>query len=52
MMRWPVIRHMRWLYHSYQISRWLHMWQQIGIGFGGMNEGDRRHLRAIWDGKA
>jgi hypothetical protein len=31
MKRWPIIRHVRWLYLSWQVERHYAMWQQIGL---------------------
>lgn len=52
MKRWWGIRHIRYLYHSYQIQRWARMWGQIGIGLGWANPSDIEYLDKIWKGEA
>lgn len=51
MKRWPIIRHVRYLWHAYWLDRWVRMWAQSGIGVGPA-ESDLRHLERIWRGEA
>lgn len=40
------IRHIRWLWYSYHITRWVEAWGALI-----MSERDRRILDAIWKGE-
>jgi hypothetical protein len=51
MSRWPIIRHIRWLYLDWQVRRWARMWAQHGIGLGHVNPSDRAYLDAVWRGE-
>ena len=52
MMRWPVIRHIRWLWGTFQVNRHARIWSSVGIGLGHINPSDRAVLDAIWKGEA
>lgn len=52
MKRLPLIRHVRFWWHSYRVHRWAYMWGQAGIGLGWPNQSDLRWLQDIWEGKA
>lgn len=52
MKRWPLIRHVRFWWHSYRVHRWAYMWGQAGVGLGWPNPSDLRWLQDIWEGKA
>jgi len=48
--RWPIIRHIRWLYLQ---ARFLHWWNTVGRHFGAvMNESDLDYLEKVWRGDA
>jgi len=49
MRRLPIIRHLRYFWHSYRLAKWTVFWQRIGYA---PNEADFRRLRDIWEGKA
>ena len=49
MKRWWGIRHIRWLYGCYQLSRWVARCQNIGLGFSA-SQSDIRRLDAILKG--
>ena len=51
MKRWPVIRHVRYFWLAWQVSRWARAWGQAGIGLGVPNQADVAHLEAIWRGE-
>ena len=51
MTRWPIIRHVRWLWHTWRATRWARAWGEVGIGLGIINESDQRALDAIWRGE-
>jgi hypothetical protein len=51
MKRWPVIRHIRWLWLAWRVRRWAREWGNIGIGLGYPTEHDLRVLDAIWRGE-
>ena len=51
MKRWPIIRHIRWLYGSWAVQRYARKWARAGIGLGVPNESDLRVLDAIWRGE-
>lgn len=44
------IRHLRWLWWSWRVQRWVDRWGSVGLGIGLAAESDRRFLQAIWDG--
>ena len=50
--KWPVIRHIRCIYLSWGLQKWVEAWARAGIGHGWPNESDIQHLRDIWRGKA
>jgi hypothetical protein len=52
MLRWPIIRHVRYLYLKIQVYRWAAKWEDVGVGMGWPNESDLAHLQKIWEGKA
>lgn len=50
MKRWPVIRHIRWAWHSYRFCRW---WEQVGSHYWlVVNDNDIKTLNKIWRGEA
>lgn len=49
MKRWPIIRHVRWLWHSYHFNRHAAHWMALGY-FPQQSDIDR--LKAIKDGHA
>lgn len=50
MKRWPIIRHVRWLYHYWILWRW---WKFFGRHFWlTPNLRDLEHLDQIWRGDA
>lgn len=49
MSRWWGIRHARWLWHAWHLSRWAEMWERHGYF---VNERDVQHLERIWKGEA
>jgi hypothetical protein len=48
MKRLPVIRHIRWAWHSWQVERHHTFCRSIGIP---LNGDDNRVLTAIWNGE-
>lgn len=52
MKRWPIIRHIRWVYLSYRVHQWARACGRMGLGLGVPHDSDLRHLQAIWDGRA
>ncbi len=50
--RWPIIRHMRALWHSWRMAQHYRFYQQLGYGDGTPRKCDRDHLRKIWEGEA
>lgn len=52
MSRWPIIRHIRWVFHSYLVRRWARHWAEVGIGLGVPNDADLAHLGKIRKGEA
>jgi len=50
MSRWWGIRHGRWLWHAWHLSRWLRLWAPYGYIVP--NPADARYLEDIWDGVA
>lgn len=51
MKRWPVIRHIRWLYLSWCVQRWTQRWAELVGCFPIPNENDLRYLDAVWKGE-
>lgn len=50
MKRWPVIRHIRWLWLSYRFERW---WSEVGHLLGAVrNPSDLKFLDDVWSGRA
>ena len=49
--RWPVIRHVRHVWHSHRVYKAAHTWNSVGIGFGGPAQYDRWVLYGIATGK-
>lgn len=49
MKRWPFIRHIRWLWHSYHFRRHASFWLTLGYF---PQKRDIEHLRAIKEGRA
>ena len=50
MKRWPIIRHVRWAWHSFWFWRWFnYTGQYLGTC---SNPADTRHLNAIREGRA
>jgi len=48
--RWPLIRHVRYLYLSWCFHRW---WMDVGRHYWlAPNELDERFLEDVWNGKA
>jgi hypothetical protein len=45
--RLPVIRHIRAIYHAWQIAKWNAFWGSLGMIPQGF---DRRVLRQVWRG--
>jgi hypothetical protein len=45
------IRHVRWLWHAWQLSRWVSNWASVGIGLGRPNKADVEALDQIWRGE-
>jgi hypothetical protein len=52
MTRWPIIRHVRWLWGSWRVRLFARRCAQLGLGLGHPNESDLRVLDAIWRGEA
>lgn len=52
MRRWPIIRHVRWLYLNWRVHQWAAAWGAMGIGLGSPNQSDLDHLERIWRGEA
>lgn len=49
MKRWPVVRHIRYVYHHIQIERWYRLWAKLGRH--DMNKSkDLEYLARIWKG--
>jgi hypothetical protein len=49
MKRWPIIRHIRWLYYNHQL---LHWWKHYGQHFWlTPNDADFEFLNDVWNGK-
>jgi hypothetical protein len=46
--RLPVIRHIRWVLHSWRVNRWYAMWTHHG--YYENSDFDRRVLSQIWRG--
>lgn len=51
MKRWPIIRHIRWLYYDWRVHQHAATWGSIGIGLGHPNQSDLDYLKLIWEGK-
>lgn len=50
-MRWPIIRHVRYLWHLWWVNEWYYEWQRMG--YHDLNaEHDYAHLDRIWRGEA
>lgn len=49
MLRWPIIRHIRYLWLAWQFHRWTAIWETHGYF---PNENDIEHLRRVWKGEA
>ena len=50
MKRWPVIRHVRWIWYSYQLMRW---WKQVGQYYWLYpNPEDLHFLKDVREGRA
>jgi len=45
------IRHIRWLYMSYQVHKWARECSMLGLGLGYPNDSDLRVLDAVWRGE-
>jgi hypothetical protein len=50
MKRWPIIRHLRWLYFGWRVERHYAMWQRIGY-LPVHRHHDDAALDAIWRGE-
>lgn len=51
MKKLPIIRHIRAMYLSYKLDRWVLQMYIIGLGMGYPNESDLRYIKAVWDGE-
>lgn len=45
-LRWPGIRHIRWMIAVYRVNRWVQMWGALC-----MSQSDEETLAAIWRGE-
>lgn len=52
MLRWPVVRHLRYYFHAYRCYRFAQWCGQRGLGLGHPNPHDLAVLEAIWKGEA
>jgi hypothetical protein len=50
MKRWPIIRHLRWLYWSWQVEREWRVWVRLGLPALDRSV-DRAMLDQIWMGE-
>ena len=50
MKRWPIIRHIRWLYLSWKVERHYEAWRSLGM-LPSNREHDDKILDAIWRGE-
>lgn len=50
--RLPIIRHIRFYWHSWRLHLWVMSWCSVGIGMGIPNKSDIDHLEKIWRGEA
>jgi hypothetical protein len=50
MKRWPIIRHLRWLWLSWRVEQHYAMWRQIGA-LPVYRDHDQRVLDQIWRGE-
>lgn len=50
MKRLPIIRHIRWLYYTWQVRRHYAMWASMGAMPWNYSE-DKKALDAIWRGE-
>lgn len=48
--RWPVIRHVRWIYWDWKVYNFACEWSRIS-GFFSINPSDTEYLDGIWHGK-
>lgn len=51
MKRWPIIRHARYFWHAYWLSRWVDFHARRGLGFF-PQESDLQFLQDVWKGRA
>jgi hypothetical protein len=49
--RLPIIRHIRWLYYSYQVDRHYEMWREINGSLPVYRNHDEKVLDGIWRGE-
>jgi len=52
MLRWPIVRHIRWFWGSWRVRWHAARWASVGIGLGVPNKSDLDVLDAIWKGDA
>jgi hypothetical protein len=51
MKRWPIIRHIRWLYLTHRVNQHYRTW--LALGYLPVNaDSDYEHLDKIWRGEA
>lgn len=51
LLRLPVIRYVRWFYLNLKLRLWVHRWNSLGVGFGGVAQPyDEWVLYAIYRG--
>lgn len=48
MSKWPIIRHVRWLYLTVRFNIW---WSSMGQLFVCPNQSDLDYLDGVWEGK-
>ena len=47
--RWPIIRHLRWLWYSWQLARWMQFWSRAGLTLPNIH--DLEYLNRVWRGE-
>jgi hypothetical protein len=50
MKRWPIVRHLRWLYWWWQVERGWRIWVELGLPLLDRSV-DRAMLDDIWNGE-
>ena len=51
MKKLPIIRHVRYVWYSWRLMRWMSHYQSLGLGFF-PQESDLQFLNEVWYGSA